>query len=330
LELAIVFGILATLLFVMIDLAVINGWNTRESTLIGIARICFALQYYFLYLFFESGLNARPWTPRLSVMTFLVGGSIGFILISVVTPDQYVDWVRFLGDTYRSGFGFAVFSFGVYYFIMLQKITKEVSAFVQTLGTLLVAISFVIQLYATPYLGGDNIDSIQGVSDIFAIIGLFTFVIFYIFKPELAMRIPVQTFEILVYSKTGINFHSVLVSTRGIETQDNYEDRAFLMSSLSAAITSFLKSATGSQRELEAIQSTDRVVIFNLGEIHISLVAEAVTEVMIDSLRDLRMEYESLIPEEQFAKLSQEPLEREAFDRLILKHFPYLEVEAVH
>ncbi|MHA1912663.1 MAG: hypothetical protein ACTSYA_13330 [Candidatus Kariarchaeaceae archaeon] len=293
--------------------------------LIGLSRISYSLTYFIIFLFFEGGMNEKPKTIKLVVLSVFLGGSIISSIMFAAYSDGIVDWIRFFGDISRWGLGFLSLGFGTITLWKVSRVTHEKSAILQMLGTGIISIGFLIQMTGTPKITKDEdiMNLILDGSNVIIIIGILSLLIIYTIKPTLVERIPIPVYQILVYTSAGSHLNSVRVSTRGLEKSSEIDD--YLITGLATALTSFVKEVTGSERELEIIKTTDRVVMFDLGdEISLSMIAERTTEVLLDSLHALRKKYEEKV---DYNWLATDPLPTEEFAGLIHEVFPYLDVQ---
>ena len=322
LETAMLFGGLGAGLMALYELLL--ELDIDYEFLVGLSRISYSLIYFILFLFFEGGMTEKPKTSKLIALSTLLGGSIITSLMFSFNSEGFVDWVRFFGEMSRWGLGFLSFTFSTITLWKVSKVTHEKTATIQMLGTGIISIGFLIQMAGTPKITPDEdmTELYNTVANIIIIVGILTLLIIYAENPVLVERIPIPVFQILVYTSAGSHLNSVKVATRGLEKSSEIDD--FLITGLATALTSFVKEVTGSERELEIIKTTDRVVMFDLGEeISISMIAEKPTEVLLNSLQILREKYEEKI---DYNWLATEPLATEEFTRLIHEVYPYLDV----
>ena len=323
LETAMFFGGLGSGLMALNELLI--EMEIEYDYLVTLSRIGYSLTYFTIFLFFEGGMNEKPRTIRLIVLSALLGGSIITSLMYGFDAEGITGWVEFFGDISRWLLGCLVFAFGTITLWKVSKVTHEKSAIMQMIGTGIMSIGFLIQMAGTPKITSDE-DTLKMISDgsnVIIIIGIISLLLIYALNPTLVERIPVPVYQILVYTSAGSHLNSVKVSTRGLEKSSQIDD--YLVTGLATALTGFVKEVTGSERELEIIKTTDRVVMFDLGEeISISMIAERPTEVLLDSLQALREKYEAKV---DYNWLATDPLPTEEFTSLIHEVYPYLDVQ---
>jgi hypothetical protein len=304
---------------------IVSTIDGDSEALISLGRIFFAGGYFMIYIFFEGGMNEKPPSKRLIAYSAVAGVSIATSIIYGFDSHNYTGWVAFVGDISRRGLGVIVFGYATYALNRVRKVTHELSASLQTLGALIMSIGFFFELFSTPFLSPneDVLVLIYNVSNVVIGVGLALLLVIYAINPVYVQRIPVQVCEIMVYTRGGLHLNSVKVSTRGFAHPTEFD--SYLVSGLATALSGFIKQITGSERELEIIKTVDRVVYFDLGErISFSIIAEKITQVIIDSLTKLRQQYETHMIITKFV----EPMNDELFIKLIQDIYPYLDIIA--
>jgi hypothetical protein len=284
---AMIFGIIATTLALL--QTEIEHSLLRRS-LLSIELFFYGFEYILIYFHFRGTISDKISLLQISLISFVYGIHAGFGIYYAVLSTHSIP--ELLWDVSYNILGVLCFGFVSYSLIMVYRRTLEVSALVQTLAGILLCIGFLGSIFETPMIRDTIVFAIPpDVTGILKAIGILIIVIIFIINPDYIERLPVQTYGIMAFDKNGST-----VSYYAVETKGKFEDvsiaaQANLATALTSAILTFVKEVMGSRTNLDRIETSDRLIILDIGEtIGVAVIAERGTKILLESMKRCQKE----------------------------------------
>jgi len=229
---------------------------------------------------------------------------------------------EFLWDLSYNLLGLGVFAYVSYCLYLAYNQTRERSASIQVIASLMMAFGFLVSIFQTPIfrelLGFEINEIVTGGMKSF---GLLLILLVYIINPDYIERLPIQTFGIMAFDKGGNNLSFHQIKSRGVMQDISYGSEASLISALTRAVLSFIKDALGTETDLDRISAGDKLILFNIGEnVGVAVIAERSTNILLESIDRCQSRLNNQIG----GDIQHGRVKKDKIKHIIMGSFPYI------
>ncbi|MHA1851872.1 MAG: hypothetical protein ACTSUF_00010 [Candidatus Heimdallarchaeaceae archaeon] len=305
-----------------------------DDVLLVLALSVWVAAYFLMFVFFQQlareGFNSLLLSLVILFGTFHIFN--GIIKLSSEQMSAHLSNIFvFLWDLGYGLIGITVFAYGTFVHFDLYRKTKEIAGIITSGALLLLTLGFVVALLGdfSAFLTSEDIIEKNFMSfgfplgDILKLLGLATFVIFYIVNLRYIFRLPVNISTIMIFNNLGMLIYAAKYSHESAEESEKALPIELITASINAFET-FMRQTTQSKEPLKRIETYDKNVIIESSHLaSIAVIADKSTYFLINSMKKLIKAIELNFAEHLEKSFTDSQFYQDV-PNYIGKYFPYL------
>ncbi|UJG41257.1 MAG: hypothetical protein K9W45_02055 [Candidatus Heimdallarchaeum aukensis] len=318
-------GMIASLIEVF-RVSKLPNLDFNSSVLLVIHLSFWCLMYLLSLIFFIQLEKEKILSYILPVVMIIYVLHITFGIFWIYSgsfPDQAQSTITMLWDLTYALMGILTFSYGAYVHFKTGIKAHEKEGYLLGGALILISIGFLLGFIKDLGVKVD-IQSIP-VGEVLKLIGIFTFIIFYIAKPDYIFRLPFQITSVLVFNRLGMLIYSAQYLTEDGDEEIDPDDTSMeLITAAVNAFSTFMKETTGSEEPLKRVKTGDKLLIVEQGDkCSIAIISTSSSYFMIQSMRKVIKELEKRYEKELELDYTDSTFFNEV-PKLISYSFPFL------
>ncbi|UJG44042.1 MAG: hypothetical protein K9W46_02400 [Candidatus Heimdallarchaeum endolithica] len=298
-----------------------------NSSVLLVTHLSFWCLMYLLSLIFFIQLEREKilsYVLLIVIIIYVLHITFGiFWIYSDSFPDQAQKIINRFWDLTYALMGILTFTYGAYIHFKTGIKAHEKEGYLLGSALILISIGFLLGFIKDL---GINVD-IQNipVGEVLKLIGIFTFIIFYIVKPDYIFRLPFQITSVLVFNRLGMLIYSAQYFTEESKEKLDPDDTSMdLITAAVNAFSTFMKETTGSEEPLKRVKTGDKLLLVEQGEkCSIAIISTSSSYFMVQSMRKVIKELEKKYAKELELDYTDSTFFNEV-PKLISYSFPFL------
>ncbi len=282
---ALILGIIAASLALLRESLKYLGTKDRNlsSLILALELSFYAAQYFLTLIFFEWLHRDEPRWQVIGTAGILAGMVFALNVMFPVT--SFPSSVEFLWDTSYTGLGLFVFARGSFIFYKAYELTKDELSQVQSYSLFSITLGFLLEWFASPNnpLQVDS-EELYNLAQAAKILGIFLFVLIYIFNPKHLYRLPVSLYSLVAFNDEGRIIALLRLKLPNVENDFTRQENL----SLGRSIQEIMKDALHFRGRIRSKQTENATILFAHGKyLGIALMAGKSTKFLQGAMQTL-------------------------------------------